>query len=56
MSLKSANASGLNPPAGRALQAGMAEAVVGRALLRIAQDAVRLGRFFELVLAVGSSG
>ena len=34
----------------------MAEAIVSRALLRVAQDAVRLGRFFELVFRRGVVG
>ena len=50
MSLKSENGIRIEAAARRALQTGVPIAVVGRALLRVAQDAVRLGGLFELVL------
>ena len=54
MSLKSANGFGVE--AGRtagALHAGMAEAVVGGALLRIAQDAISLAGLLEFLFGRG---
>ena len=41
---------GIETSARRALQTGVAVAVIGRPLLRVAQDAVRLGGFLEAVL------
>ena len=41
---------GSKPAAGRALHALVAEAVVGGALLRIAQHAIGFGGFFEFLL------
>ena len=53
MSPKSAKVSGLKPWLAGALHAGMAVAIVGGALLRVAQNAVGLGGFFEFLLGVG---
>ena len=51
MSSNSAKIDGSNPAAPlAALDAGVAEAVVGRALLGVGEDGVGLGRFLELLL------
>ena len=53
MSEKSAKIVGSNPPArAGAADAGMAEAVVEAALLRVGEDGVGLGRFLEVLFGL----
>ena len=58
MSPKSEKASGLNPPGAgaAALQAGVAEAVVGGPFLPVAEHAIGFGGFLEPLLRVGIVG
>ena len=49
MSWKSVKTDGSNPRARGAADAGMAEAVVARALVVVAEHGVGLGRFLELL-------